>query len=62
MWSPSPEERAEIAAPPAAGEPGQREEDRRGTIGDEQALDDFFDDSDNFDEDRRIGGRLRRRR
>lgn len=62
MWSPSPEERAEIAAPAAAGEPVSREEDGRGRVGDEQALDDFFDDNDNFDEDRRIGGRLRRRR
>lgn len=29
---------------------------------DEQALDDFFDDNTDFDDDRRFGGRLRRRR
>lgn len=64
MWSPSREERAEIAAPPAAPMAKTapvREGDRR-AVGDEQALDDFFDDSDDYDEDRRIGGRLRRRR
>ncbi len=29
---------------------------------DEQALDDFFDDNGDFDDERRFGGRLRRRR
>lgn len=66
MWSPSREERAEIAAPPAAPPVTRtaptREDDRRGAVGDEQALDDFFDDSDGYDDDRRTGGRLRRRR
>ena len=65
MWSPSPEERAEIAAPSAAAPMARtapvRPDDRR-AVGDEQALDEFFDDSDDYDEDRRIGGRLRRRR
>ena len=89
MWTPSEEERAEIAAPQAGGdiagagraEPGPeradhghsdngrpemgradfgREEAGRGP--DEQALDDFFDDNGEFDDDRRFGGRLRRRR
>ncbi len=66
MWSPSREERAEIAAPAAAPSMARtapmREDDRRGAVGDEQALDDFFDDSDEYDDDRRVGGRLRRRR
>ena len=64
-WAPSDDERAEIAAT-QAGSPPSAETDRpgppRGSFGDEQALDDFFDDNDDFEEDRRIGGRLRRRR
>ncbi|HET9076378.1 MAG TPA: DivIVA domain-containing protein [Acidimicrobiales bacterium] len=63
-WTPSQEERAEIAATPASQMPGEASplEDRGGSVGDEQALDDFFDDTDGYDDDRRIGGRLRRRR
>ena len=96
MWSPSDEERAEIAAPQAGAEvagggrgdhgaeredtgraePGRSETGRpemgRADLGrpeggrhagpDEQALDDFFDDNGDFDDDRRFGSRLRRRR
>ena len=78
MWTPSEDERAEISAPQAGAEVAgggrgdYREEPTRADYGrpegarntgpDEQALDDFFDDNGDFDDDRRFGGRLRRRR
>jgi cell division initiation protein len=36
--------------------------DRNAEDPDQQALDDFFEDNEDFDDDRRFGGRLRRRR
>jgi DivIVA domain-containing protein len=72
-WTPDDEERAEPAGsslpgpPPApAGGSGRPEgappfsEVTNGP--DDQALDDFFDDNDEQGDDRRFGGRLRRRR
>lgn len=63
MWSPTEQERADIAAPPAGADGGRMDAavDRNGGP-DEQALDDFFDDNGDFDDDHRFGGRLRRRR
>lgn len=55
-WSPTDEERAEMAAEPAPVH------ERPGIDLNEQALDDFFDDEGDYEEDRRLGGRLRRRR
>lgn len=60
MWTPSDEDRIDLAA-----EEIQRpvpETDLFAPDPDEQALDDFFDDNDEFAEGRRFGGRLRRRR
>ncbi len=69
MWTPSPADRAEATGEVAAV-PGPRRavidvdgpnrvDDR--TESEEQALDDFFDDGE-YADDRRFGGRLRRRR
>jgi DivIVA domain-containing protein len=70
MWTPSDENRFEgLGAPREAPAPGDSTridlsapgpEPREGP--DDQALDDFFDDNDELAEDRRFGGRLRRRR
>ncbi len=62
-WSPPQEDRTHIipAAGPSEG-PARAEAEARPTVGDEQALDDFFDDNDDYEDDHRIGGRLRRRR
>jgi cell division initiation protein len=68
MWAPgepetgAPAIAAPLSAVAAAGgaEAGGREVAMAGP--DDQALDDFFDDTGDYDDDRRFGGRLRRRR
>lgn len=71
MWSPSEEDRLHVGetggdyeiAP--SRQPGSRLEPIDSALGvgnDEQALDDFFDDNDELADDRRLSGRLRRRR
>jgi DivIVA domain-containing protein len=69
MWHPSEDEQVEElepagshrAPPPAANRAAPPPLDM--TDGpDDQALDDFFDDNEEFLDDRRFGGRLRRRR
>lgn len=52
MWTPSEEERAELSSPP----------DRFNTAEHEQALQSFFEDNPELEDEPRIGGRLRRRR
>jgi cell division initiation protein len=68
-WSPSDEERAEVGARPSFAPPlqggggdSQPQPPAEANPGDnsEQAMDDFFDDQN--EDDRRLGGRLRRRR
>jgi DivIVA domain-containing protein len=74
VWSPAEEDRLPVApsppppapsagspAPAAPPEPAATAADPAAPP-DDQALDDFFDDSDELGEDRRFGGRLRRRR
>jgi DivIVA domain-containing protein len=77
MWAPGEVDRvsgaeggtgfdSEAGADPQLGSPrsaSSRPEPAGSGLGsDEQALDDFFDDNDEFGDDRRFGGRLRRRR
>jgi DivIVA domain-containing protein len=70
MWSPSEEDRLEqeaaaTAGPPPHGGGSPRAEGSYADVTDgpdDQALDDFFDDNDELADDRRFGGRLRRRR
>ncbi|HET6965366.1 MAG TPA: DivIVA domain-containing protein [Acidimicrobiales bacterium] len=75
MWSPAEEDlagggapvgamvAAEAAAPPSrAPEPPAAAHVPLGADPDEQALDDFFDDNNDLDDEPRFGGRLRRRR
>ncbi len=77
VWSPAEEDRLAVApsppppAPsaPSAGSPAPAAPPESAATApdpaappDDQALDDFFDDSDELGEDRRFGGRLRRRR
>jgi DivIVA domain-containing protein len=52
MWTPSEEERAELSSPA----------DRFSTEEHEQALDNFFEDNPELEEEPRVGSRLRRRR
>jgi cell division initiation protein len=61
MWSPPDNDRLE-PADIDAGSPPAPEMDLGDPDPDEQALDDFFDDNDEMADDRRFGGRLRRRR
>jgi DivIVA domain-containing protein len=59
MWSPPPDESVE----PNPFESQHLDlSEERSADPDEQALDDFFDDNDDFADERRFGGRLRRRR
>lgn len=78
MWSPAGDESpqgprptasvqaaqaSQAAAAPEPMDVGPPAQERRAPSGpDEQALDDFFDDNHDLDDDRRFGGRLRRRR
>lgn len=70
MWTPSEEDRLEAAGPTGAPAPlhgggSPRAEGSYADVTDgpdDQALDDFFDDNDELADDRRFGGRLRRRR
>ena len=66
MWTPPAEEDtgpvAAIAAPPARALDEPVEDEVSLFAGDEQALDDFFDDQGDLDDEPRFGGRLRRRR
>jgi DivIVA domain-containing protein len=71
VWSPSDEEGSEAAAAspsnssPAAASGSSPADATPADTGDragEQALDDFFDENDEFSDDRRFGSRLRRRR
>jgi vacuolar-type H+-ATPase subunit H len=61
MWSPSDDERAELREGPASSR-SQVDIDLADPDLEDQALDDFFDDNEEFADDRRFGGRLRRRR
>jgi cell division initiation protein len=78
MWAPGEVERisagegasgyeagsaGEQVAPPRPPQPRAESAASASGLGsDEQALDDFFDDNDEFGDERRFGGRLRRRR
>ena len=68
MWTPGDQEGdlastpAAVAAPPAAPETISLTDTSYADGPDEQALDDFFDESNDFDEEPRFGGRLRRKR
>jgi cell division initiation protein len=71
MWSPSEDDRLQVgesaadhdAASARHGAPRPEPTDPPLGLGnDEQALDDFFDDNDELSDDRRLSGRLRRRR
>jgi len=71
MWSPTEEDRLQVGEPvgdpeiPSSRPPASRYEPADPSMGlgnDEQALDDFFDDNDELTDDRRLSGRLRRRR
>jgi cell division initiation protein len=73
MWAPGEVERVSAGEGPSGYETGDqvvqprppqsRSESAASGLGsDEQALDDFFDDNDEFGDERRFGGRLRRRR
>jgi cell division initiation protein len=78
MWAPGEVERVSAAEGPSGYEvgsagdqvapprpPPSRAESAQSASGlgsDEQALDDFFDENDEFGDERRFGGRLRRRR
>jgi DivIVA domain-containing protein len=68
MWTPSEEDRLAVAPvgyePQASAAPARQEPtpDMLAAESEEQALDDFFDDNAEFDDEPRFGGRLRRRR
>jgi hypothetical protein len=68
MWTPSEEDRLAVAPgayePQASAAPARQEPapDMLTAESEEQALDDFFDDNADFDDEPRFGGRLRRRR
>ena len=62
MWSPSEDEQADEVAASPGEPPSLSEDDLFGRDADEQALDEFFDDNEELAEERRFGGRLRRRR
>jgi cell division initiation protein len=76
MWAPGEVERISAGEGPSGYEAGSGQEQMSlppqaraesgapasGLGSDEQALDDFFDDNDEFGDERRFGGRLRRRR
>jgi cell division initiation protein len=65
MWSPPDDDEqdaADLAGGPAPATRAAADLDLGDPDPDEQALDDFFDDNDEMVEDRRFGGRLRRRR
>lgn len=72
LWSPSDDEAAadaasgapSVAAPSASSRAldEQPEMDQAGLGSDDQALDDFFDDQNDLDDEPRFGSRLRRRR
>lgn len=70
MWSPSAEDDGQTGTAPAVAAPVASRaleepvdvESTRALAADEQALDDFFDDPSDLDDDRRFGSRLRRRR
>ncbi len=60
-FDPGPGPDPQVAPRPSASRP-EPTSSASGLGSDEQALDDFFDDNDEFGDDRRFGGRLRRRR
>jgi DivIVA domain-containing protein len=76
MWSLTDNDDLDSAPPPAPAAPAPHAAAAAATLtaeetdpyadgsdhSDDQALDDFFDDNDELGEDRRFGGRLRRRR
>lgn len=63
LWSPSDDERSELRDRPASASSRSHVDIDLADSGlEEQALDDFFEDNEEFAEDRRFGGRLRRRR
>ena len=60
-WSPSPDDHLDVAEAGGSSRPPV-DIDLADADAEERALDDFFDDNEEFAEDRRFGGRLRRRR
>jgi cell division initiation protein len=62
LWTPSDADRADTA-PPSTGPPqrSSASDDIYRADPDDQALDDFFEDNGELEDDRRFGGRLRRR-
>ena len=63
-WPGQQDDRSEPAGPPTAVVEAAERDDPNGQVrvGDERALDEFFDDSDYDDDEHRFGSRLRRRR
>lgn len=63
MWTPSDDERAEMREGSATATSRSHVDiDLADPDPEDQALDDFFEDNEEFADDRRFGGRLRRRR